>query len=114
MATFYDLRLWARLSVWTGIVRLLPLLCILAAPARASLTITPAGAAEGLSLSTFATGFPHTIGGSGGDVGPMGIAFPSSGGVLVADFPGNLRLFPTDADGQSAASAPVGQSYGLG
>jgi hypothetical protein len=47
-------------------------------------------------------------------LGPFGVAFPSSGGVLVNDGPGNVRLFPTDVDGQSAASfLPVaGAVYG--
>jgi hypothetical protein len=75
--------------------------------ARAQLTLTPAGVAQGLSLTTFATNFPNS-----GGVGPLGIAFPTTGGVLVTDAPGNIRLFPTDTDGQNAASAPVGQNYG--
>lgn len=74
---------------------------------RAQLTITPAGAAQGLSLTTFATGFPNSS-----SVGPLGIAFPTSGGVLVSDYPGNVRLFPTDSDGQNAASVTVGQNFG--
>src|SRR6266480_114581 len=68
--------------------------------AHAVLTLTPAGSAAGFSLSTFATGFP-----SSSSVGPLGIAFPGSG-VLVTDYPGNVRLFATDTDGQSAASFP--------
>src|SRR5262249_43561288 len=63
----------------------------------------------GFQLSTFATGFPYD-----GATGPLGIAFPSSGGVLVTDFPGNARLFPTRNDGQVAGAAPVGQNYGTG
>src|SRR5438105_2578180 len=63
------------------------------------LTITPAGAAMGLSLSTFATGFP-----SSGGAGPFGIVFPSIGGVLVSDKPGNVRRFPSDMDGQDATT----------
>jgi hypothetical protein len=81
-----------------------------------ALTLTPAGQALGLALSTFATGFPTTSGNGGtgnGIAGPGGIAFPGSGGVLVGDAPGNVRLFPTDLDGQTALAAPVGQSYGL-
>jgi hypothetical protein len=76
------------------------------------LTITPAGAAQGLSLSTFATGFPTTDTGTNGNGGPLGIAFPAGGGVLVSDAPGNVRRFATDTDGQTAASATIGQSYG--
>ena len=73
---------------------------------RAQLTITPAGQAQGLSLSTFATGFPNNAD------GPLGIAFPSPGGVLVTDVNGNIYLFPTDTDGQNAATTPVTQNYG--
>jgi hypothetical protein len=81
-----------------------------------ALTLTPAGQALGLSLSTFATGFPTTSGNGGtgnGIAGPTGIAFPTSGGVVVGDAQGNVRLFPSDTDGQTASSAPVGQNYGL-
>jgi hypothetical protein len=77
----------------------------------AQLTLTPAGQNQGLSLSTFATGFPNRNVGNGNG-GPIGIAFPTTGGVLVSDFLGNARLFPTDTDGQNAASAPIGQNYG--
>jgi Big-like domain-containing protein len=68
-----------------------------------SLTLTVAGQAAGFGLSTFATGFPEQPDGVG-PIGPMGIAFPTTGGVLVSDASGNLRLFPTDTDGQNAAS----------
>ena len=64
-----------------------------------TLTLTAAGQAAGFSLSTFATGFP-----SSGGIGPLGVVFPTTGGVLVGDYPGNLRLFPTDTDGQNAAN----------
>ncbi len=64
-----------------------------------SLTLTAAGQAAGFGLSTFATGFPESS-----NVGPLGVAFPATGGVLVSDDPGNLRLFPTDTDGQNAAN----------
>jgi hypothetical protein len=33
--------------------------------------------------------------------------------VLVTDYPGNVRLFPTDTDGQSASAATIAQNYGL-
>jgi hypothetical protein len=81
------------------------------APA-ASLTLTPAGMAQGLSLTTFASGFPSADAGGGTFGGPLGIAFPTTGGVLVSDLPGNVRLFPNDLDGQNAASAPIGHNYG--
>src|SRR5262245_35009717 len=73
---------------------------------RADLTLTPDGVNQGLTLSTFASGFPTASG-----VGPLGIAFPTTGGVLVSDYPGNVRLFPTDTDGQSAGSVPPTAVY---
>ena len=77
--------------------------------AMSDLTLTPAGVAQGLSLSLFADGFPTS-----GGVGPLDIAFEPGGGVLVTDYPGNTRLFPTDTDGQHAGSVPVAQFYGFG
>jgi len=78
-----------------------------------SLTLTLAGQAAGFGLSTFASGFPTAdVGNKLG--GPYGIAFPTTGGILVSDLPGNVRLFPNDQDGQNAANAPVGQNYGYG
>ncbi len=79
-----------------------------AQPAQAQLTLTPAGTALGFSLSTFASGFPNSR-----DIGPLGIAFTTTGGVLVSDYPGNVRLFPTDTDGQSASSVAVAKNYGF-
>ncbi len=66
-----------------------------------SLTLTAAGQAAGFGLSTFATGFPNS-----GGVGPIGITCPNTGGVLVTDHASNsnIRLLPTDTDGQNAAS----------
>ena len=72
-----------------------------------SLTLTAAGQAAGFGLSTFATGFPRS-----GGIGPLGVAFPDTGGVLVSDYPGNLRLFPTDTDGQNAASITPLNNFG--
>ena len=62
------------------------------------------------SLSTSITGFtPDTI------VGPIGIVFPSTGGMLVADESGTLRLFNSDANGQTiSAATQVGSSFGKG
>ena len=74
---------------------------------KAAMVLTAAGTAQGFSLSTFADGFP-----SSGGVGPVGIAFPTTGGVLVSDKLGNVRRFATDSDGQNAANAPIGQNYG--
>ncbi len=74
-----------------------------------SLTLTAAGQAAGFGLSTFATGFPECS-----DAGPLGVAFPTTGGVLVSDYPGNLRLFPTDTDGQNAANIAAINNFGGG
>jgi hypothetical protein len=76
--------------------------------AKADLMLTQTAKDEGFQLSTFATGFP-----SFGNVGPAGIGFTSGGGVLVSDYPGNVRLFPTASDGQVASAAPVGQNYNV-
>ena len=77
-----------------------------------SLTLTQAGRDAGIALSTFAVDFPHYNNGDG-DAGPFGMAFPSSGGVLVSDIFGNVRGFPTDNDGQSATWFTPGQNYGV-
>jgi hypothetical protein len=69
--------------------------------AQADMTLTPAAVAEGYSLSTFATNFPND-----GNAGPVGIAFPGDG-VMVSDFPGHIRVFPSHADGQDAAAVPA-------
>jgi hypothetical protein len=80
-----------------------------AGSAQAQMTLTAAGIAEGFTLTTFASGFPND-----GTLGPVGIGFPNAGGVLVSDGPGNVRLFPTDTDGQSAGPTPITQSFGEG
>src|SRR5262249_51971877 len=68
-------------------------------PPSNGLRLTAAGAAEGFALTDFARAFRPFFG-----IGPLGIAFPSSGGVLVSDYSGDLRRFPSDSDGQSAAN----------
>jgi hypothetical protein len=75
--------------------------------AHAAIALTPAGQALGLTISTFASGFPNDQ-----NVGPLGVAFTNTGGVLVTDKLGNIRLFPTDTDGQLAVAAPVTFNYG--
>jgi len=74
---------------------------------HADLTLTPAGVAAGFTLTTFATNFPNT--GAGG-TGPVGITFPGSG-VMVSDWPGHVRVFPSHADGQDAGAVPA-TAYG--
>jgi len=75
------------------------------------MTLTPAGVAAGFTLTTFATGFPQMA----GQIGPLGIALAGSR-VMVADGPGNVRLFPADTDGQvagnSAPSVTPASSFG--
>lgn len=72
----------------------------LSGPAMAIPTLTTDASTAGFGLSQFAYNFPAT----GYCCGPLGIAFPGGGQVMVADYPGNVRIFPTDTDGQNAAS----------
>jgi hypothetical protein len=74
------------------------------------MTLTAAGVTD-FTLSTFVDGFPTTNAGSNGCCGPLGIAF-TNGGVLVTDYPGNVRFFASDTDGQVAAAGVVGGTYG--
>jgi hypothetical protein len=80
-----------------------------AGSARASLVLTAAGTSQGFTLTTFASNFPTSQG-----LGPLGIGFPTTGGVLVSDNAGNVRFFPTDTDNQNAASATVTATPGVG
>ena len=69
------------------------------------LKLTAAGIAAGFSLSNFATNFPEV--GNPQDLGPVGTTFPTTGGVLVSAFSGNIfHKFPTDTDGQLATAVP--------
>ena len=77
----------------------------LASSAHAQFTLTAAGTAAGFTLSTFADSFPNS-----NSIGPLGVAFSGSN-VLVTDYPGNVRVFPTDTDGQHATAIPVGHFY---
>src|SRR5262249_54059106 len=45
-------------------------------------------------------------------VGPLGIALPSNGTVVVTDSSGTVRRFPNRTDGQSARNATVVANYG--
>ena len=76
--------------------------------AQAQMQLTADAIAAGFSLSTFATDFPSAFA-----IGPLGIAF-NGGKVIVSDYPGHVRIFSTDTDGQSAGSAPVGHTYAFG
>jgi hypothetical protein len=77
--------------------------------AQAVPTLTAAAVTDGFGLSLFADNFPTT----GFCCGPLGIAFLPGGGVMVSDYPGNVRVFPTSADGQHANTIPVAQNYGF-
>ncbi len=83
-------------------------LCFSPMQANAQMVLTANAIAAGFQLTTFASGFPSI-----GSVGPLGIAFNGSQ-VIVSDNPGNVRVFPTDTDGQSAGSVSVGHNYGYG
>jgi len=98
-------KLWLGQTVATALV----LLAGWATSALATPTLTAAGTTAGFSLSQFAFSFPS----SGFCCGPLGIAFPTTGGVMVTDYPGNVRVFPTDTDGQNAATVAVGGFYGF-
>ncbi len=77
-------------------------------PADAAMTLTATALTQGWSLSTFASGLPS----SGYCCGPLGLEFPTTGGVLVANFTGPVYFFPTNADNQTVANATVGSTFG--
>ncbi|MFI5381507.1 MAG: YncE family protein [Tepidisphaerales bacterium] len=77
--------------------------------AAKAMSLTPAGTTLGFTLTTFADQFPVASG-----VGPLGVAFVPGGTVLVSDYPGTVRVFPNDSNGQHAPAAPVAQNYGGG
>jgi hypothetical protein len=71
--------------------------------------LTLAGSTAGFTLSQFANNFPVAS-----CCGPLGITFPGGDQVMVSDYSGNVRIFPTDVDGQNAASFAPAQNYGFG
>lgn len=75
---------------------------------RADLALTAEGIAEGFTLTTFATNFPND---GVNTTGPVGMAFPGNG-VMVADWQGHVRVFPSHADGQDAGALSA-TAYGL-
>jgi MBG domain (YGX type)/Bacterial Ig-like domain (group 3) len=83
------------------------------------LTLTPTAVADNFSVEDFANNFPDEPNSQGGE-GPFGIAFPSTGGVLVTDqsesgstVSESTRFFASDVDNQNAPTASViGQTYG--
>jgi sugar lactone lactonase YvrE len=68
------------------------------------LTLTPSSVRAGYGISIFATDFS----------GVTSILFRDQGGELVTDMAGNVRLFPSDSDGQSAAYVTPTQNFGSG
>ena len=75
--------------------------------AQASLTLTQAGIDQGLSLTTFASGFPNS------GIGPLGTAFTNDGAVLVSDYnTGRIYRFPSDTDGQVANAGLITANFG--
>lgn len=89
-------------------------LLLAAGGARAAMTLTADGTGAGYSLSTFASGFPTYNFGGSPTLGPIGIGFPSTGGVLVGDATGVIRLFPNDVDNQTMSDATIGASRSNG
>lgn len=90
---------------------LAPLLGLAAAGLiHAGPVLTGAASGAGFTLSQFADNFPTT----GFCCGPLGIAFVDGGRVMVSDYPGNVRVFGSDADGQHANAVAVSQFFGTG
>jgi len=80
-----------------------------AGSAQAAAILTAQGTADGFTLSTFADGFPST-----GGIGPLGIGFTSTSGVMVADYTGRIAVFATDTDGQHYSGATLSTTdYGF-
>ena len=75
------------------------MMAIATTPSQAALTLTAAGIAQGLSLSTFVDGLPNAS-----TIGPIAVGFPTGGNVLVSDWAnGKIIAFSSDADGQHYA-----------
>jgi hypothetical protein len=71
------------------------------------MALTAAATTDGFSLTTFADQFPNN-----GAVGPVGITFTSSGGVMVSSYAaGRNVVFATDSDGQHYSGAAVSSSF---
>jgi hypothetical protein len=93
-------RIWLAFAV-------LGLIAGAAGQAEADLTLTPAGVAQGLSITTFASGFPNS------GIGPLGTAFAKDGAVLVSDYnTGKIYRFPNDTDGQVASPGLITAKFG--
>jgi hypothetical protein len=64
-------------------------------------TVTAAGAADGFTLTTFAT---LNLGATG-CCGPFGVAVASNGTIIVSNFPNSTRYVFNDVDGQTVGTA---------
>jgi hypothetical protein len=73
-----------------------------AVPAKAQLNLTPAGVADGFTLSTFATVNP---GNTGCCAGPFGVAVDGNGNVFVGLGQGGPLYVFNDVDGRTPATA---------
>jgi hypothetical protein len=80
-----------------------------AAFATPTLTAAAGPGGLGFTISQFAYNFPML---GSPCCGPLGIAFLDSNKVMVSDYPGNVRIFQTDSDGQNAATATIAANYG--
>ena len=77
------------------------LITLPAAYAGGTLTLTPTGAADGFSLTEFATVDP----GGTLNTGPYGVGVLPNGNVMVNNYSNDTRYIWPDVDGQTAASA---------
>lgn len=82
---------------------------LIAGSARADLMVTAAGAADGFSISTFASSMPNN-----GSYGPMGTVTTSAGNILVTDYSAPATYSFNDVDGQTPASALAVSNAGVG
>ena len=76
----------------------------LPSPKAYALVLTPAGIADGFTLSEFVSGFPNAF-----SIGPLGLAVNRDGNVIVNDntqaVGGGLNYVFKDVDGQTVADA---------
>ncbi len=93
-------------------------LLAIAAPARATLTLTTSGINLGFTASTFVSGLPDI---PGFNEGPFGLALTGNDNVLVMDYANATRYVFADVDNQTPADAlntvfatPTSQGYASG
>jgi hypothetical protein len=73
--------------------------CLLAAPAQASLTIDAAGTADGFTLATVVSGFANN------GIGPLGVALNSAGNVVIDSNYNNTNYVFADVNNQTVSNA---------